>query len=574
MLGLLWIVLILTLPISAYSATIWVDPSGNNGNNCTSEATACQTIQGGVDKSSSGDLILVKPGVYYEQVTISNRNNIWLLSFPRNSVTISRVAVQAARQATQTWTSDGDNRWRISHTGFPIMLGYRDASGTDWFLPHLKCSDLNDHLANLQNGTGSILEYGFCTENNLLKARFPNNDNPNGQIVKINPNKFQNNGIVVQNSDDVIIDGFIIESASLRAVAADTNSDRLLVRNVECEYAFHCVRIGPNGVVEWTRYRFPGYENYLEATVDLPQGGSTEQAFVTYALAKEYDPLNTGDHTFVSIEGTILEGHSHTTGEIRNSVVDGVFDGLKFSGLSNTTAWNMVFTECVDNCIELESDNLPGGTNNVVRHSYVTGKGHEHFSIQASSLITATIHHNVIEHDSDDVQDNINRVIKNATTNSSSQVNFYNNVIRVLFKGFFDTAALIDPLFEFRNNIITANSNGANGFGNPTVSNNILIRASNNSAITANGGIHNTSTASLNWASATDYGITSGSIAENSCAAISGIETGDDCGPFQVGESSGQVGVAWPRNANLQHDNSIPAGWSGDTPPNPVCVSP
>jgi len=69
----LLLALILTLVPTALASSTWYvnGVTGNDGNNCTSPTTACQTIGHAISLASSGDSIQVAPATYTENLTIA-----------------------------------------------------------------------------------------------------------------------------------------------------------------------------------------------------------------------------------------------------------------------------------------------------------------------------------------------------------------------------------------------------------------------------------------------------------------------------------------------------------------------
>lgn len=63
-------------------ATLFVDPAGDDGDDCLSPATACLTIQAAIHKAPDGETIQVALGTYAEQVVISNRESLRLQGAP------------------------------------------------------------------------------------------------------------------------------------------------------------------------------------------------------------------------------------------------------------------------------------------------------------------------------------------------------------------------------------------------------------------------------------------------------------------------------------------------------------
>ena len=75
--------------------TVWVDGrNGNDSNNGLSQGQAFRTIQKGANTVRGGDVMIVRPGKYYERPTFSNlgssaNNPVWILSEIPGEATIS-----------------------------------------------------------------------------------------------------------------------------------------------------------------------------------------------------------------------------------------------------------------------------------------------------------------------------------------------------------------------------------------------------------------------------------------------------------------------------------------------------
>lgn len=61
----------LATPVSAQAGVLFVSPSGDDTNDCLTEATACLTINAAIGKAAEGATINVLAGTYHENVTIS-----------------------------------------------------------------------------------------------------------------------------------------------------------------------------------------------------------------------------------------------------------------------------------------------------------------------------------------------------------------------------------------------------------------------------------------------------------------------------------------------------------------------
>ena len=75
-------VLGLTVAGAASAATLFVDPAGDDADDCLSPVTACATLQAAVDKSSTDDQILLAPGTYAERVEINDRDGLRVAGLP------------------------------------------------------------------------------------------------------------------------------------------------------------------------------------------------------------------------------------------------------------------------------------------------------------------------------------------------------------------------------------------------------------------------------------------------------------------------------------------------------------
>ena len=570
--------------------------TGFDGNNGLSSGQAVRTVQRAFDLVQNGDLVIfegddanpVVCDLNNGPAALNSHSDVWILAQPRHGVVFSSME-SAAKQGTQTWNSIGDNRWEIPNfqmTGGgsddPYLMGYVDAGGTEHFLLRYTCADLSDHSATFCNGfgNGAILEQGYCFEGGDLRVRLPNNDDPNGREVLIPDTDFSGDGITMANSDDIIFDGFICEGFGSQCIDADTASTGLLVRNFEFKYSQIGVSAGNGAIVEWSRYLMPGLGQYK---LDMDALGGTASWRRVFNVVKSYD-IGGDCLENQSVEGSIFYSTDPNVENVtvRNSVLIG-FDGFRMNGLNNSTLRDSVCFNFGDNCVELESDNDAGGQGLVVRDNHFNSVGFQIYSAQQSSglqsPIEATIHHNVSIIDAIGVDTTIIDLIKDNVVTTDTDVKFFNNAHRLEEKTIFSNNGgdLVDCCFTLRNEIYSTSFSSNFGSFSPTVSNNILHRPSNVSFVTANNGIHTTTSSPINWVTEfTDFGITSGSIAEDAGIVISGITppSNVDIGVFEVGAQSGKIAESesdatgtWPRPVVATLDTSVPSGWTGAVPP-------
>ena len=529
----------------------------------------------------NGDLVLVKPGVYFlsSPATLDNHTDVWIRAFPHHGAILTS-AHQASREGTQTWNSIGDNRWEIPNFSHrPWMMGYENASGTDWTLIHYIDSDLSDHNATFCNGqgNGAILEYGYTFTDGDLRVRLPDNDNPNGKKIVIGSPPFAGFGITMSNSDRIIFDGLVCEGFGNRCIDGATSSTDITVRNVEANYTQTILESGNNATITNTRYQYPGFDLYKTATDAL--GGDVAWRR-TWNLVKSYPEGDCLSNQ--NMEGSIF----YTTApNISNVTITKSFmmgmDGFRMNGLNNSTVSNSICFNYGDNCIEFESDNDDGGDDNRATGNYIRNWGYEPISLQENSgvqgQIDAIMDHNVIIYDNAAAQETIHDLIKDNIVNAGAFFGFYNNTVFLRNKGIFSRngTGTVDGRLILRNNILFQSITTSLGNFSATTSNNYLVRSSDVNWITSNNGIHATSTASLNFTNeSTDLGIEAGSTAIDQGIVIPGITgaSGVDIGAFELADNpTGPLASAWPVGApskdTIVIDSSVPTGWTGDVPP-------
>ncbi len=98
--------------------TLYVSPSGNDGNPGTSPGAALRTIQHAADLAQAGDLVVIQPGVYRESVTVHGSGTAAEpIVFRGNGAGAILDGADAAIAAGVTWTPAAGGTWsRV--TGF------------------------------------------------------------------------------------------------------------------------------------------------------------------------------------------------------------------------------------------------------------------------------------------------------------------------------------------------------------------------------------------------------------------------------------------------------------------------
>ena len=121
-------VLFCCFKISAFVATNWVSPSGNNTTGNGTATNPYATLQKAIDVSAHGDLIILKSGNYAgvgnQNLTINKALTLWSEAGPGSTT------VNAGRQRILTSTLSGTNQSLIIR-GLTFTNGYLEFNG-DW----------------------------------------------------------------------------------------------------------------------------------------------------------------------------------------------------------------------------------------------------------------------------------------------------------------------------------------------------------------------------------------------------------------------------------------------------------
>ncbi len=148
------------LPRSGYSApeaTVrYVAPGGGDSNSCTVAAKPCEHIQAAIDKSASGDTIVIAPGTYIEELAIHDRD----LTLAGHSATDTFLDGGQIYQVLSI-SRESTPRVTVSLSGVTLRNGNGGAISTDAY------SYLTISNSNIVNSTS--LNGGGIFNNGVLK---------------------------------------------------------------------------------------------------------------------------------------------------------------------------------------------------------------------------------------------------------------------------------------------------------------------------------------------------------------------------------------------------------------------
>lgn len=88
-----WLLLGLVSTLST-RADLFVDPAGDDTNDCLTPVTACETVQAAIDKAADGERIELASGTYAEGISIHQRQNLTLEGHPAAQLVPPAVPAQ------------------------------------------------------------------------------------------------------------------------------------------------------------------------------------------------------------------------------------------------------------------------------------------------------------------------------------------------------------------------------------------------------------------------------------------------------------------------------------------------
>ncbi len=149
-----------------YAVTYYVSTTGNDANSGSS-SQPFQTIQHALDVVSSGQKIVVRPGVYYETLTISDDDII--LEGETGAI------IDGSDPGFSTlggWQSEGSGVYS-KYLGYSTLRTYYNDRH---LYPYSSLGGLQGLVANVE---------GAFTENNRLYVRLPGDNDPDGTNIKV-----------------------------------------------------------------------------------------------------------------------------------------------------------------------------------------------------------------------------------------------------------------------------------------------------------------------------------------------------------------------------------------------------
>ncbi len=557
--------------------TIWVDQVyGREGNSGFSITEAVPTISEGADLLQGGDVMIVRPGIYYETPVFSNLNSskndpVWILSEQPGAAVISGLW-QAAAEGSVRWTEAGGNIYQARHDD--AFMG--EAEGK--FLFRYKS------LADLAAKSVLNIEkppYGFAYENGDIYLHLPSGGDPNGVPIALT-DKFEQAIVRIENSPYVILDGFTITGAGgTEAIVADRASHHVTLRNLIVTHSRIAAKLPDHSLFEWSEYSYPGFYQFVDDLIDLNLHRASDGTnYAIFELVKKYF----AEKGNAWLEGGLAESFDvpSANAEFRYLFTHQIFDGQRLGAFNDSTSHHNVCNYAYDDCIEFEHWSPSHPSSNLHVHDSLLmnamGSVLSHQDVTGNMEGPHYVYRNVI-YNTDFKHAHPAFLVKNRSLTESDKIIYHHNLLQN-WQGansgwgetnwlFWDNQKGTPEHLTFRNNIILFDQlTDKNDQASPNMDFNILVNANDSPDVRGNGGQYlgrDTGALMFKNDATLDFGLKQGSPAIDAGTPLpedwpDSRENTDkpDIGPFEFGDNPGPD---WPRPRSTVFTAEKPDRW-------------
>ena len=554
------------------------------------------SLQAAFDALQAGDVLTVAAETFTGSFDITNAagtaaNPIWISAEVRGGTIISNY-LQAAKNGTQTWTSDGSGIFSIA--GSRPYYGYDDTSGE--FLPgYRQDSDINatsiPTVLGPNNPSGSITvpQRGFSHSSGRIRLRVAGGVDPTGRNIHLtNGRSLQQ--LRMTNADNVILDGILFEGAGdTFAVIVDPSCRDPEIRNCVFDGCQFGIRADANNTLikrcEYTQQGMEQFQLELRTLNGANVNGIFKYAKNYYTASifggNDSDALLEGGLDTSEFNGTPAQGvvideclmkdafegskaGRHRNAIVRRSVLESLFDdGIEWETASSQTGGRFGTSQCHD-CLfrnVFSPVSFQGNFTHLVHHMYrcvvvvddldLVAPPFLFKMINTPSNVNIDVYHCVFINPSSNANPNdgfgTNHWVWFAFSNSQAERirNFFNNI--AIFENDLDPTNQVANLPRGR-------------------ANNVVVSPANN---TASGQVQGANgvfagNAAADMALNADFSLQSGSPARNAGRTLVGglPDTGQsniDAGVFPFGVA---VPTNWPRENFRAFDEGLPDRWT------------